>query len=436
MKQNPISQLHNNLNDNNQTIQSIHSSQNIQKFDDTLLNSEHIIDTTKNIDTIDQTILQIPTIIPTIPFTNDDTIPSYQPLNMNEYTNNNTIQSNIQQNIPNTIYNNDHTTLQPIIKHIPTTNTTQLLQYQNNSLQQLQAELATSQATVEALQSHLKNISLKDSTTNNDDNTTIDSILQSPIEPINPYGEFTHYDDVDITSVDVWNDLDQSHNTYYIDSNDKNEVYKYANTINDEPDYDRGCTLMQKGIEYYNDGNINEAIRCFEYVTKDQTDNAEAWRWLGQCWAQHEEDKLAIAALQQCITIDPYNINALLMLGVSYTNNLNNQQAITYLRTWIENNPQYIDIIASQDDNNITNNENINIQEYVINLYQSAVKLYPQDYNLWTALGILYHISGEYTQAIESFQEAIKLHNNDPELWNKLGATLSNAGKSAEGVEA
>uniref|UniRef100_A0A0A9Z525 Peroxisome biogenesis protein 5 n=1 Tax=Lygus hesperus TaxID=30085 RepID=A0A0A9Z525_LYGHE len=191
---------------------------------------------------------------------------------------------------------------------------------------------------------------------------------------------------------------------------------------------------MEQGIAYYNEGDITQAIRCFEYVTKDQVDNAEAWRWLGQCWAQHEEDKLAIAALRQCITIDPYNTQALLMLGVSYTNNLNNQQALTYLRTWIENNPQYIDLVNSLHDG--VESDTDTLQDHVVRMYQRAVEKHPEDYHLWTVLGVLHHINSEYDQAIASFQEAIKLHDDDSELWNKLGATLSNAGKPAEGVEA
>ncbi len=43
----------------------------------------------------------------------------------------------------------------------------------------------------------------------------------------------------------------------------------------------------------------------------------------------------------KCISIDPYNLKALLSLGVSYTNDLEEHRALNYLKTWLSNNPDY-----------------------------------------------------------------------------------------------
>ena len=48
----------------------------------------------------------------------------------------------------------------------------------------------------------------------------------------------------------------------------------------------------------------------------------EAWRYLGQAQAENEGETQAIAALLKAVSIDPYNLEALMMLGVSYTNDL------------------------------------------------------------------------------------------------------------------
>ncbi len=39
--------------------------------------------------------------------------------------------------------------------------------------------------------------------------------------------------------------------------------------------------------------------------------------------------------------MDPYNLDALMMLGVSYTNDLESSRALNYLKRWLENNPDY-----------------------------------------------------------------------------------------------
>jgi hypothetical protein len=76
------------------------------------------------------------------------------------------------------------------------------------------------------------------------------------------------------------------------------------------------------GVKLFKDGRIKEAILAFEATVKKQEDHADAWAYLGEAQAQNEEENNAIAAFLQCVAIDPYNLKALLQLGVSYTNDL------------------------------------------------------------------------------------------------------------------
>jgi hypothetical protein len=55
----------------------------------------------------------------------------------------------------------------------------------------------------------------------------------------------------------------------------------------------------------------------------------------------------AIAGLLRCISIDPYNLKALMMLGVSYTNDLEETRALKYLKTWMLNHPDYHTVSAA-----------------------------------------------------------------------------------------
>jgi len=143
-------------------------------------------------------------------------------------------------------------------------------------------------------------------------------------------------------------------------------------------------------------GDLDHAILALEAELTRRPDHAEAWRMLGQCHAENDEDKKAIACLERAIeqvreggreeeeeeeeeeegmleigidlvliltqssffllhhhhpllllTIDddgyqdPYNLPALLALGVSYVNELDSHRALQNLKAWVEHNPKY-----------------------------------------------------------------------------------------------
>lgn len=95
------------------------------------------------------------------------------------------------------------------------------------------------------------------------------------------------------------------------------------------------------GVRLFNEGKLKEAILAFEATVQQQADHADAWSYLGEAQAHNEEENNAIAAFLQCVSIDPYNLKALMQLGVSYTNDLEESRALNYLKTWLQNNPDY-----------------------------------------------------------------------------------------------
>jgi len=96
---------------------------------------------------------------------------------------------------------------------------------------------------------------------------------------------------------------------------------------------------FKEGVKLFKAGHLAKAILCFEAAVQQEPTNAEAWRYLGQAQAENEDEAHAIAALLKAISIDPYNLPALMMLGVSYTNDLEEGKALKYLKTWILHHP-------------------------------------------------------------------------------------------------
>lgn len=49
----------------------------------------------------------------------------------------------------------------------------------------------------------------------------------------------------------------------------------------------------------------------------------------------------AIAAMGRALAADPVNLDVLLALGVSHTNELDSGEAVYYLSQWLKNHPQH-----------------------------------------------------------------------------------------------
>lgn len=98
----------------------------------------------------------------------------------------------------------------------------------------------------------------------------------------------------------------------------KDPEYQFAQ----QNPFDSAADAFNDGVQLFKEGRIKEAILAFESTVQKQPDHADAWAYLGEAQAQNEEESNAIAAFLQCVAIDPYNLKALLQLGVSYTNDL------------------------------------------------------------------------------------------------------------------
>ncbi|KAG3109219.1 hypothetical protein PI125_g11129 [Phytophthora idaei] len=169
---------------------------------------------------------------------------------------------------------------------------------------------------------------------------------------------------------------------------------------------------FQKGVEFFKSGHLDDAILAFEAEVQQHPDNSEAWRMLGECHAENDEDKSAIICLERAVEEDPYNLSALLALGVSNVNELNPQGALKTLKAWVQHNPKFhgLEIQARAHD--------------------------PSDSDVQVVLGVLYNVSKDYDAAVASFKTATDSRPDEYALWNKVGATLANSARSSEAIPA
>lgn len=201
----------------------------------------------------------------------------------------------------------------------------------------------------------------------------------------------------------------------------------------DDP-FAEGKRLMETG------GNLSLAALAFEAAVQQKADHVEAWTLLGSCQAQNEKETPAIRALETALRLDPQNLNAMMGLAVSYTNEGYDTTAYSTLERWIGTKyPQ-----LTKDAPPTTNVDRQALHQRVIDLFIQAAQLSPEgqqmDSDVQVGLGVLFYGDEEYDKAVDCFNAAL-IYDYDARdknhlLWNRLGATLANSGRSEEAINA
>jgi peroxin-5 len=206
--------------------------------------------------------------------------------------------------------------------------------------------------------------------------------------------------------------------------------------------FEEGMKIMDEG------GNLSLAALAFEAAVQKDPQHVAAWVKLGEAQAQNEKETPAIRALEQALHIDPSNLEALMGLAVSYTNEGYESSAYRTLERWVATKyPSLIKEPLSSDAEMGFTDRHL-LHEKVTNLFIAAAQLSPtgeqMDPDVQVGLGVLFYGVEEYSKAVDCFGAALASHESGTTnsssqihlLWNRLGATLANSGRSEEAIDA
>ena len=194
----------------------------------------------------------------------------------------------------------------------------------------------------------------------------------------------------------------------------------------DAGDEDGEVPTMAEAAKVFDEGDSVQAARAFTRIVKADDSNSEAWRMLGQCHADNDDDRKAVRCLAAAVDKDGSNLKALASIGVALFNEGQADRALLMLRQWVTQHPDYKPL---SDTSAVTVDE-------VAKMYQKVVAQGATDPEPRVVLGVLYNLSKEFDEAADVLREASKLAPNDYTLWNKLGATLANCGNAQEALYA
>jgi len=224
-----------------------------------------------------------------------------------------------------------------------------------------------------------------------------------------------------------------------------NYMFEENNVFKDVPNaFEEGQKIMREG------GNLSLAALAFEAAVHREPEFVDAWVALGQAQAQNEKEAPAIRALEQALKLDPNNLDSLMGLSVSYTNEGYDSLAYRTLERWVSVKYPGLGVrprgLGEDEEMGFTDRHILH--EKVTNLFLEAAQMNPDgenvDVDVQVGLGVLFYGSEDYDKAVDCFTAALnsaqhgvmKREGEEHLLWNRLGATLANSGRSEEAIEA
>lgn len=207
--------------------------------------------------------------------------------------------------------------------------------------------------------------------------------------------------------------------------------------------FEEGVRIMDEG------GNLSLAALAFEAAVQKDPQHIEAWARLGSAQSQNEKEDAALRAYQRVLQLDANNLDALMGLAVSYTNEGYDSTAYRTLERWLSvKYPQVIspDKLSDAADMGFTDRAELHakVTDYFIQAAQYAPDGEHMDPDVQVGLGVLFYGSEDFDKAVDCFHAALAsselgIANQRSQLhllWNRLGATLANSGKSEEAIAA
>jgi peroxin-5 len=190
------------------------------------------------------------------------------------------------------------------------------------------------------------------------------------------------------------------------------------------------------GRDLFRRGVLSEAALALEAAVRADPASCEGWRLLSTVHAENDDDRRAIAAATKAHEADPSDLEALLSLGVSHTNELDAEEATGFMRAWLAHQPRFKHLEREHAAQFASNPSAGATPAATLALFKRAAAAAPRDADVHAVLGVLAHLCRSYDEAIAAFNAALDINPRDYSLWNKLGATQANSARSAEAMAA
>ena len=167
---------------------------------------------------------------------------------------------------------------------------------------------------------------------------------------------------------------------------------------------------FEEGIQILkNDGNLSFAALAFEAACQMNQMHLEAWRMLGSVQSENENESAAIKALEQACELEPDDLDILIKLAVSYTNEGFEDRAYECLGQWLSTKYPHIQINEANADAQLPEERHTyeRIKEAFIQAAQYSSTSESIDPDVQVGLGVLLFSDENYEMGADCFASAI-----------------------------
>jgi peroxin-5 len=141
----------------------------------------------------------------------------------------------------------------------------------------------------------------------------------------------------------IWNEL-RNDNDFLRDGRQASGAYDFKYT--DNPYIESSENLIELAMKLMMENRDIDAMKALEAEVRINPNSSEGWKLLGQLHAQFDCDSEAIKCLEKGHACDAYNLESMMALGVSLTNELDSIRAMEILQQWIKNHDLYHDLVS------------------------------------------------------------------------------------------
>lgn len=183
-----------------------------------------------------------------------------------------------------------------------------------------------------------------------------------------------------------------------------------------------------KGIDYYNSGKYDEAIKCFDKIIKKYPNYV--WALHNKGIALYELGKYdeSIKYYDRVLEKDPNFVDAWNSKGVSLINLEKFDEGVECYKKAIEIDPNYSVSLVN------LGNSYSNLKNYseAFKFYDKAIEKDPNYVLAWDNKGLAFYNLKNYVEAINCFDKVIENDPNNIEVWIKKASALYNIGNYSE----
>ena len=188
---------------------------------------------------------------------------------------------------------------------------------------------------------------------------------------------------------------------------------------------------FQQAVAFHQAGQLAQAERMCKQILRYNSQNAEAFHFLGIIACQTGKYPVAVDLIIHAIEIDPKHAPCYYILANALLVQDKLLEAIEAYQQAIRIQPNHADAY-----NNLgTIFINQNRIDDAIEAYQQAIQIQPNQGEAYYNLGNALHRQEKLEEAIEAYQQAIRIQPNYADAYNNLGVVLIDHEKLEESVQ-